>query len=122
MHQCILSVNIIIVYTIRMSVDGVIKVADFGLSEEVYGNNYFRVNVDNPSQKEQIKLPIKWMALESIHDGLFSEKTDVVCLEYDNVSCYYCYFIFIVVLWNSMLGNLQSWKSSLSRIESQGSC
>ena len=120
MHQCILSVNILIVYTIRMSVDGVIKVADFGLTEDVYARNYFRVNIDTPSQKAQIKLPIKWMALESIHDGLFSEKTDVVCLEYSNVSCYY--FIFIVVLWNSMLGNIQSWKSSLPWIESQGSC
>ena len=64
-----------------MSVDGVIKVADFGLSEDVYAKNYFRLNVDDSSQKAQVKLPIKWMALESIHDGLFSEKTDVVCPE-----------------------------------------
>ena len=61
-----------------MSMDGVIKVADFGLSEDVYRKHYFRLNIDNP-QKTQVKLPIKWMALESIHDGLFLEKTDVVC-------------------------------------------
>ena len=67
--HCILCIS-------RMSTDGVIKVADFGLSEDVYMKNYFRLNADTDSQ---IKLPIKWMALESIHDGLFSEMTDVVC-------------------------------------------
>ena len=65
----------------RMSADGVIKVADFGLSEDVYTKNYFRMTEDSSSGKE-VKLPIKWMALESIHDGLFSEKTDVVCITY----------------------------------------
>ena len=64
-----------------MSADGVIKVADFGLSEDVYMNNYFRMTEDSSAGKE-VKLPIKWMALESIHDGLFSEKTDVVCITY----------------------------------------
>ena len=29
---------------------------------------------DDSSQK----LPVKWMAIESLHKGLFSEKTDVV--------------------------------------------
>ena len=65
--------------TYRMSADGVIKVADFGLSEDVYMKNYFRMTKDSSAGKE-VKLPIKWMALESIHDGLFSEKTDVVCM------------------------------------------
>ena len=35
---------------------------------------YFRQNIT----KGGIKLPIKWMALESIHDAVFSEKSDVV--------------------------------------------
>lgn len=52
-----------------------IKVADFGLSESIdTTKEYFRQNQDNC-----IKLPIKWLAPESISDGLFSEKTDVVC-------------------------------------------
>ena len=25
-----------------------------------------------------VKLPIKWMAIESIEDGIFTEKTDIV--------------------------------------------
>ena len=50
-----------------------IKVSDFGLSQDIYEKNYFR-----QSTEEDTKLPIKWMALESITDGVFSEKTDVV--------------------------------------------
>ena len=51
-----------------------IKVADFGLAESIDTNKeYFRQDKDNV-----IKLPIKWLALESINDGVFSEKSDVV--------------------------------------------
>ena len=53
-----------------------IKVADFGLSESIdISKDYFRQDQDNA-----IKLPIKWLAPESIHDGVFSEKSDVVSL------------------------------------------
>ena len=52
----------------------VIKIADFGLAQSLDSSkNYFRQDKDNP-----VKLPLKWMALESIHDGVFSEKSDVV--------------------------------------------
>ncbi|XP_019854610.1 PREDICTED: tyrosine-protein kinase receptor UFO-like [Amphimedon queenslandica] len=56
--------------------NGVIKVADFGLSEEVYTKTYFNQFKDK-NEAESVKLPIKWMAIESIHDGIFSEKSDV---------------------------------------------
>ena len=57
----------------------VIKVADFGLSESIdTSKNYFR-----KTEEDTIKLPIKWLAIESINDGIFSEKTDVVCLIWD---------------------------------------
>ena len=55
--------------------EGVIKVADFGLAEDIYTADYFKQSRDSD---EPIKLPIKWMALESIHFGRFNEKTDVV--------------------------------------------
>ena len=51
---------------------GVIKVSDFGLTENLYTRNYFRQVNDGA------KLPIKWMALESIKLGLFTEKSDMV--------------------------------------------
>ena len=53
-----------------------IKVADFGLSEDVYARNYFR-----QEQGSAVKLPVKWMAPESLQDGVFSEKTDVVSVQ-----------------------------------------
>ena len=53
-----------------------IKVADFGLSEDVYARNYFRQG-KGPS----VKLPVKWMAPESLQDGIFSDKTDVVSVQ-----------------------------------------
>ena len=48
--------------------------ADFGLSEDVYSKNYFRQGKEDA----EVRLPIRWMALESLQDGIFSEKTDVV--------------------------------------------
>ena len=53
-----------------------IKVADFGLSEDVYSRDYFKQGRDG--EGSSVKLPMKWMALESLLYGLFSEKTDVV--------------------------------------------
>ena len=54
-----------------------IKVADFGLTEEVYTTNYFR-----QEEGDSVKLPVKWMAMESLLDGIFSEKTDVVSIDH----------------------------------------
>ena len=65
-----------------------LKVADFGLSEDIYARNYFRQMCLTDSEGETpVKLPVRWMAVESLHDGIFTEKTDVVgapslCLDY----------------------------------------
>ena len=65
----------IIIYD-RIDSNGVIKISDFGLTEDVYSRNYFR------QARHGAKLPLKWMALESIKLGVFSEKSDVVsCFE-----------------------------------------
>ena len=51
-----------------------IKITDFGLSEDIFLRNYYREGV----MGEGPKLPVKWMAPESLSDGCFSEKSDVV--------------------------------------------
>ena len=51
-----------------MDANGVIKVGDFGFSEDIYTTHYYR-------QKEKstdVKLPVRWMAPESITVGIFT--------------------------------------------------
>ncbi|KAJ8337655.1 hypothetical protein SKAU_G00366210 [Synaphobranchus kaupii] len=45
-------------------------VADFGLSKKIYSANYYR-------QKVAIRMPVKWMALESLSESMYSTKSDV---------------------------------------------
>ena len=59
---------------LRIDSHFLIKITDFGLSEDVFLRNYYREGVDG----EMAKLPFKWMAPESLSDGHFSEKSDVV--------------------------------------------
>ena len=56
--------------------NGVIKVADFGLTEDMYGTNYFRRRKSNVGAED--KVPIRWMAPESIENDIYTESTDVV--------------------------------------------
>lgn len=49
-----------------------VYVADFGLSRDVYSRDYYRMGI------KAAKLPIKWMSPESLNDGLYGEKSDVV--------------------------------------------
>ena len=58
---------------LRIDADGVIKVADFGLSKSMYEKRYYRQD-----KSEGVKLPIKWLAIECMEYGVFSEKSDVV--------------------------------------------
>ena len=55
-----------------------IKVADFGLTEDMYVRNYFRHDKSKGGSEE--KVPIRWMAPESIESDFYTEKTDVVRL------------------------------------------
>ena len=48
-----------------------VKVADFGLSRDVYHSDYYRLT-------HKARLPVKWMPPESVFQNIYSEKTDVV--------------------------------------------
>ena len=48
-----------------------VKVADFGLSRDVYVTDYYTMS-------QSVPLPVKWLAPEALFDRMFSERTDVV--------------------------------------------
>ena len=62
----------------RIDQHRVIKVADFGLMEDMYARNYFRRDKSEEGSEE--KVPIRWMAPESIENDVYNERTDVVSL------------------------------------------
>lgn len=48
-------------------------VADFGLSKKIYSGDYYR-------QGSVSKLPVKWIALESLADNVYTIQSDVVII------------------------------------------
>lgn len=48
----------------------VVKIGDFGLARDVYRSDYYR-------KVGAGLLPIRWMAIESLIDGIFTTQTDI---------------------------------------------
>lgn len=77
----------------RLDVNFTVKVADFGLTRDVYSKEYY-------SSENKQRLPVKWMAPESLEQGKYSAKSDVVCrqntliIEFDDL----LYGVFIETL------------------------
>ncbi|BFZ14638.1 hypothetical protein BsWGS_17677 [Bradybaena similaris] len=63
-----------------------VRVADFGLARDIYEKEYYS------SANKKAKLPVKWMAIESLEKGTYSPKSDV--------------WSFGVVLWELMTRGL----------------
>ena len=103
--KCTVSIQFLSLLFYRIDNNGVIKVADFGLTEEIYTKNYFNQFKESNSS---VKLPAKWMAIESFHDGVFSEKSDVVSIAIQNCDSKFS-FSCTVVFWCIVLGSVQCW-------------
>lgn len=56
----------------RMDEQEVVKVADFGLSRDLYHRDYYRIS------DKFMPLPVRWMAPESLKDHVFVQQSDVV--------------------------------------------
>lgn len=48
----------------------IVKIGDFGLARDIYKNDYYR-------KEGEALLPIRWMAPESLLDGVFTCQSDV---------------------------------------------
>ena len=75
----------------RMDHCGMIKVGDFGLTQDIYDTNYYRRGKNEASNE---RVPIRWMAPESIEEDVYNEKTDVVRMFTKlliNLLPYYCH-------------------------------
>ena len=59
-----------------MNDEFLLKIADFGMSRDVYVENYYR-----ESSRDKPK-PAKWMAIESLREGIYDSNTEVVSVRY----------------------------------------
>jgi hypothetical protein len=55
---------------VLVSDEFVMKIADFGLARDIHSQDYYRKTTDG-------RLPVKWMAPESLFDMVFDTKSDV---------------------------------------------
>ena len=56
---------------ILLSRNKIVKISDFGLSRDIYAENVYRITGAGQ------RMPIKWMALESIRLQEYTTQTDV---------------------------------------------
>ena len=55
---------------VLLTKNNIVKICDFGLARTIYNDSAYQKSYKSP-------LPIKWMAIESIRDFVFSTQSDV---------------------------------------------
>ena len=88
----------------RLDENMIAKVADFGLSRDVYIADYYRIGHNTP-------LPVKWLAPEALIDKVFTTQSDVVSTNIASLLVNYC---FTVVMWGNMLGDIHTGTTTIS--------
>jgi len=87
------------------------KVADFGLTRDIYVTDYYRIGHNTP-------LPVKWLAPEALIDKLFTTESDVVStimmLRYLVTISQLHTDAYVVVFWSDMLGDFHSGTTTIS--------
>lgn len=53
-----------------LAADMTVKIGDFGMTRDIYDNDYYR-------KGDKGMLPVRWMAPESIKDGIYTSQSDV---------------------------------------------
>ena len=67
--------NVYFLHIFRINRELVVKIADFGLSRDIYEKDYYS---DHMSRMRP--LPVKWMAIECLKKGEYTTKSDVVSM------------------------------------------
>lgn len=70
---CICSIFCKMYCLCRLDETFTVKVADFGMARDVFDKEYYSIQ-----DHKKAKLPVKWMAIESLQTQKFTTKSDVV--------------------------------------------
>ena len=71
----------------RLDESYTVKVADFGMARDVFDKEYYSVQ-----DHRKAKLPVKWMAIESLQTQKFTSKSDVVSEHYNQHVYHSCQY------------------------------
>ena len=80
----------------RMDENLLVKVADFGLSRDVYVQDYYKT-------QHNVPLPVKWLAPEALFDREFNAKTDVVSIFIFVLTCQYSIIPWMLVSYTDLV-------------------
>lgn len=62
-------------FLFRLDENFTVKVADFGMARDIYDKEYYSIQ-----DHKRARLPVKWMAIESLQTQKFTTKSDVVSI------------------------------------------